>query len=193
MNILSQLGMKKNWIYEVVISSLLNGLPHAAPFGMKSSDLSTITLDMYKGSRTLDNILTQNEFVLNLMDDPIFFNQALFARDKIRFKRARRILVPVMADAPSHIEARVICTRQTKLRVVIDAQVVHVESSEGTKLINRAEALFLESMVLSTRASFVPQADFEKNMKENFRVIKKVAPGSRYETPMKILLKDFGI
>lgn len=190
---LAQLGMKKDWIYEVVISTVSNGLPHAAPFGMKSSDLSTISLDMYKGSKTLENILAQKQFVLNLLPDSIFFHQALFDQEKIRFKEAKTINAPVMADAPSHIEARVIATKQTKLRVLIDAKVVLVKPVQEIRLINRAKALFLESMVLSTRMDFIPGKKFQKAMKENFRVIQKVAPGSEYAIQMASLLKQYGI
>ena len=190
MDTLQQLGMKKNWLYEVVISSYNNNIPHAAPFGVKSSDFKCITMEIYKGSTTLKNILSNKEFVLNMLDDPVFFHQALFAREKINFNVAKMINAPVIAESPSTIEVRLLNALDKKQRVIIKAEVVHINVCNKSELINRAKSLVLESLILSTRLSYFPKLKLEKLIKENYRVIKKVAPGSRYENIMQELLDN---
>lgn len=192
MNSLQQLGMEKNWLYEVVISSYNNNIPHAAPFGVKSSDFKTVTMEMYKGSNTLRNVLTHKEFVLNLVDDPLFFYQALYALEKINFNSAKMINAPVIEDSPSTIEVRLINAVDKKQSFFIEAEVVHIHIRHTRELINRAKSLVLESLILSTRRSLFPKQKLIKLIKENYRVIKKVAPDSRYEIIMQKLMNDCG-
>ncbi len=188
METLQQLGMKKNWLYEVVISSYNNNIPHAAPFGVKSSDFKCVTIEMYKGSNTLRNVLANKEFALNPVDDPILFYQALYAREKINFSSAKMIKAPVMTDSPSTIEVRLINATNKKLSVIIEAEVVHIHIRNIRELTNRAKSLVLESLLLSTRLSIFPKLQLDKLIRENYRIIKKVAPGSKYETIMQELL-----
>lgn len=192
MNCLQQLGMKRNWIYEFVISSYNNNIPHAAPFGVKSSNFKCVTIEMYKGSNTLRNVLANKEFVLNSLDDPFFFYQALYARENINFNCAKMIKAPVIADSSSSIEVRLINAINKKQRFIIEAEVVHIHIRNISKLTNRAKSLVLESLILSTRLSLFPKLKLNKLIKENYRVIKKVAPGSRYETIMLELLNNCG-
>lgn len=192
MNKLQELGLKTGWLYEVVISTYKNNNPHAAPFGIKTSNFKCLALEMYKGSNTLENILATREFVINLVDDPLFFYQALYDREKINFASAKQVKAPVMLDSPSSIEARLITAVNKKQRVLIEAEVVHIHSRKKGELINRAKSLFLESLILSTRLIVFPKLNLDKLIRENYRVIKKVAPGSKYETMMQELLNDCG-
>ncbi|MDM8537363.1 DUF447 family protein [Desulfobacterales bacterium HSG17] len=192
MNTLQQIGMKRNWLYEVVISSYNNNIPHAAPFGIKSSDFKCISIEMFKGSNTLENILTNKEFVLNHIDDPIYFYHALYDREKINFNTAKMIKAPVMTDSPSSIEARLIKAINKKQSFTIEAEVVHIHIRNKSKLTNRAKSLVLESIILSTRVSLFPEKKLDKLIRENYRVIKKVAPKSKYETIMQELMANCG-
>ena len=60
---LSELGIKKNWTYETIITCFNGDMPHAAPFGFKSPDMKTVQLEMYKGSNTLAFIMYKREFI----------------------------------------------------------------------------------------------------------------------------------
>jgi len=192
MKSLQQLGMEKNWLYEVVISSYHDDIPHAAPFGVKSSDFKSVTIEMYKGSNTLRNVLTHKEFVLNPVDDPLVFYQALYAREKINFNPAKMIKAPVITDSPSAIEVRLINAVDRKLSFLIEAEVLYIHVQNIRPLTNRAKSLVLESLILSTRRSCFPEQKLDKLIRENYRVIKKVAPGSRYEIIMQELLNNCG-
>ncbi len=189
MSTLKQLGMKKNWIYEIVISSFDNNVPHAAPFGVKTTDFKLVSIEMYKGANTLRNVLKSKEFVINTVSDPTVFYQALYERGKINFGSAKMIKAPVLTDSPVSIEVRLTNALNSEQTFVIEAEVVDIHIRNRSELINRAKSLVLESLILATRIPHLPQRKPEELLRENYRVIKKVAPGSKYEHVMQELLK----
>ncbi len=189
MSALKQLGMKKNWLYEVVISSFDNHVPHAAPFGVKTADFKLVTIEMYKASATLRNVLAGKEFALNTVADSTVFYQALYEREKINFGSGKMIKAPVLIDSPASIEVRLTNAINGEQSLLIEAEVVYIHIRNRSELINRAEGLVLESLILATRIPHLPERKPEALLKENYRVIKKVAPGSRYEHVMQELLK----
>jgi hypothetical protein len=56
-------------------------------------------------------------------------------------------------------------------------------------LINRAEYLTLESLILFTRFFFTKSHTNKILLLENFRIVKKVAPNSKYESIMEKIIK----
>jgi hypothetical protein len=187
---LKTLGVKKHWLYETIISSSDASLFHAAPFGIKILDFQKIAINMFKGSKSLDNILKSGEFAINTMDDPRFFYDALWNKKSLKFARASKICAPVLVNAQASIEVRVIDTRDRGKSCLVTAGVVHVEVRTPGELINRAKSLVLESLIMATRLSLVTGTRLEKMIRENYRVVKKVAPGSVYEETMSRLIKD---
>jgi len=192
MSTLKQLGIKQNWLYEVVITSLDNNAPHAAPFGVKTTDFKIVFIEMYKGSNTLRNVLTNKEFVLNTVTDPTVFYDALYAREKIDFGFAKMIIAPVLTDSPASIEVRLKNAINKEQSYMIEAEVVYIHIRKRKELLNRAKSLVLESLILATRIPYLPERKPEELLRENYRVIKKVAPGSKYEHVMQELLKKCG-
>ena len=185
---LKQLGVEKNWIYEVLLSSYFNGVPHVAPFGVRTTDYTCVTLDMYEGSRSLRNILAVKEFALNTVQDTEIFYHALFAGGKIKYGPAEKIDAPVLMDSPASMEAKVVSVTPKAQRVVIEAEIVHIQNRRKCDLTNRAQSLLLESLIVATRIPHLPEGKPGKLLRENYRVIKKVAPGSKYEDTMRKLL-----
>ncbi|MBS3905624.1 MAG: DUF447 family protein [Syntrophaceae bacterium] len=192
MSTLKELGMKKDWLYEVVLSSFDKNTPHAAPFGVKTTDFNLVTIEMYKGSNTLKNILTYKEFVLNTIDDPVIFYQALYDREKINFGLAKMINAPVLTDSPASIEVRLVNSIDLGQCFMIDAAVVYVHIRHRSELINRAKGLVFESLIMATRMPHLAERKPEELLRENYRIIKKVAPGSKYEWVMQELLNKCG-
>ena len=190
MNTLKMLGLKDNWLYEVVVSSYKGQIPHAAPFGMKIRNFNKIIIEMYKGSSTLKNVLAEKEFALNAVDDPTIFYNTLYRKEKINFGIAELINAPVLLHSPLSIEARLETTTEKENSYLFEADIVHINTRRDSKFANRAKALVLESLILSTRTGLIPQKELEKALKENYRIIKKVAPGSEYEIVMHDLLTD---
>jgi len=189
MRALDQLGMEKNWIYEVIISSISDNVPHAAPFGIKTRDFTFVEIEMYKSSNTLRNILANGELAVNMVVDPVIFYHALFAKDKIKYSMAKKIDTPVLYGVPASIEALIVDTIKTKRKSMIKAKVVHIHFNRESEWINRAKNLLFESLIISTRIAHFPEGKAEKLLRENYRVVKKVAPSSRYELIMDELLK----
>lgn len=192
MSTLKQLGIKQNWLYEVVITSLDNNIPHAAPFGVKTTDFNNVLIEMYKGSNTLRNVLANKEFVLNTVTDPTVFYDALYAREKINFGIAKMIMAPVMTDSPASIEVRLKNAINKEQSYMIEAEVVYIHIRNRKELINRAKSLVLESLILATRIPHLPERKPVELLRENCRVVKKVAPGSKYGYVMQELMKKFG-
>lgn len=189
MKTLDQLGMRKDWIYEVIISSLNDNVPHAAPFGVQTRDFKLVKIEMYKGSNTLRNILANKEFAINMVVDPIIFYNALYAKEKIKYSLAKRINTPVIYGSPASIEAGIIDTVDTKQKILITATVVHIHLHNKSEWTNRAKNLLFESLILSTRIPHLPKGKAEVLLKENYRIVKKVAPRSEYELIMKSLVE----
>lgn len=190
MRALEQLGMKKNWVYETIISSIGNNTPHAAPFGVKTKDYEFVEVEMYKGSNSLKNILANSEFAVNMVGDPIIFYNALFEKEKLQYSLPKRIDTPVLCGSPASIEASVIDTINTKQKVMIKARVVYIHLHNKIEWVNRAKNLLFESLIISTRIPLYPEGTAEDLLRENYRVVHKVAPHSEYEFIMQALLKQ---
>lgn len=186
---LSELGFQRDWTYEAIISCFNGGIPHAAPFGIKSSDMKSLQVEMYNSSNTLGYIIDKGCFVINLMPDPLYFFDSLYARDQIRFKATRMIDAPALADAHTFIEVKVTGCIEKPQSHLINAEIINIEAAIIPELYNRAKGLVMESLIISTRIKHLPEGKAEEILKENYRVIKKVAPESPYVETMQKLLK----
>jgi hypothetical protein len=185
---LQTFGMKKQWLYEIVVSSYSKETPNSAPFGVRTTDYKTITIEMYKGSATLKSILKTGEFAVNVVEDPVVFYNALYCKEKIHFSRAKMITAPVIVDSPASIEVKLTESQEKEKSYIIEAEVIHIDYREKCLLTNRAKSLALESLILSTRKNLFPQEEMERMLRENYRVVKKVAPESKYEKMVHTLL-----
>lgn len=192
MDQLRRLGMQDLWIYEVLISTFRDGTPHAAPIGVWTSGADKLSMDVYDGSRTLANILDSGNFAANFPADAGMLYTALRAPARLRFAKAHSVPAPVVAGCTVNVE--LVLSNATpsgdRVRLVGDVKRVH---SEGTpRLINRAEGLLLESLVLATRLERRGADAVLTTLTENYRVVRKVAPGSAYERALAALLQDLG-
>ena len=78
MSSLADLGIKKNWTYEAVITCFDGIVPHASPFGIRCPDNKIIQLEIYKGSNTLEYIMEKKDFVVNFVHNyEYFFNSGV--------------------------------------------------------------------------------------------------------------------
>ena len=190
---LSDLGIRKDWTYETIITCYNDDLPHAAPFGIKSPDMKIIQIEMYKGSITLASILDKNEFVVNFVSDPVYFYHSLYNRDQLGFTEAKNVKAPIIGDCPAFMEAKIINSVEKAQSFLFDAEIVHIEIVNTPRLINRAESLVIESLIIATRVDHMPEGRAAELLKENHRIIKKVAPGSRHVDIMENLLNKCSI
>ena len=189
---LAEIGMMKNWIYEVIISTFHARVPHAAPMGIWSEDYDTLNMTIYKDAKTLENIIKTKEFTVNFVEDIKFFYESLFDKGSIPYKQSKHINAPIIKDSSAVVECKLKHIAKKKNRYNIRAEVVGIRIWNEIKLINRAEGLVLESLILATRLPHFPDCGIKETLKENYRVISKVSPDSTYEHIMEnvmVLLK----
>lgn len=73
--------MRRGEIYEIILSTYnKDKRPNAAPMGIKFAGKKTISIQFYKGSQTLNNVLTRRCAVANLTHDPLQFYMMAFKR-----------------------------------------------------------------------------------------------------------------
>ncbi len=161
---LKDLGMRTNWIYEVLMET---GGIHRAPMGVWTEDFETLVVDIYRDSSTYTNLKNDPDGVIYLIDDPRYLVESkhvdYFA--KLNFRA-----VEAVPGNPT----RFVCTiGEIKRR------------REGSPL-NRAFGLFLEYLVDESRKK-IDQSAAER-VEYYKKTIRKVAPGSIYET----LIDRFG-
>ncbi len=192
MDRLRRLGMQERWIYEVLISTFRDSTPHATPIGVWTSGADELCLDAYNGSQTLANILDGGDFVANFPMDAGMLYVALRAPEQLRFTGAQSVHAPVVAGCTASVELVLIdaTPADDRVRLVGDVRSVHLDGTP--RLINRAEGLLLESLVLATRLERHGADAVLTTLTENHRIVGKVAPGSAYERALAALLQDLG-
>lgn len=193
MDQLSRLGLQDRWIYEVLISTFRDDTPHAAPVGVWTNGTDELLMDVYDGSQTLANILEGGHFVANFPVDAGTLYTALRAPEQLAFAEARLVHAPIVAGCTATVELALSCATSGDGRVRIVGDVKRVHHAGAPRLINRAEGLLLESLVLATRLKRREAAAALTTLTENYRVVGKVAPGSAYERALAALLRDLGL
>lgn len=192
MNQLQRLGLRDLWIYEALVSTFHDGAPHVAPIGVWTDGAGELLLDAYKGSRTLANLLETGDFTANFPVDADALYIALRAPEQLAFTAARSVQAPIVARCAATLEVRVNRTIDAGDTVRVMGAVEHVHHSGLPRLINRAEGLLLESLVLVTRLERAAPADVLATLTENLRVVSKVAPGSSYQHALDALVREVG-
>lgn len=199
MDIPETLGMRPGWIYEVVASTTGEHGPHAAPIGIAADGAHTFSMDLYKGSTTLGNILRAPILGINLFPDVVMLHKALYRRQELRFA-AHAPTPGQTGQAPPFLEgAQAWLTlapeveRETGPLVRVTARLARCDILGSVALINRAAGLTVESLVLSTRRHILPPDAVRARIAENARVVSKVAPGSSYESCLRELLALAGL
>ena len=193
MDQLRRLGLQDRWIYEVLISTFRDDTPHAAPIGVWINGADELLMDVYDGSQTLANILEGGHFVANFPVDAGMLYTALRDPQQLAFAEARLVHAPIVAGCTATVELALSRATPGGDRVRIAGDVKRVHHAGAPRLINRAEGLLLESLVLATRLERREAAAALTTLTENLRVVGKVAPGSAYESALAALLRDLGL
>ena len=187
---LHHFGLRDRWIYEVLVSTFRDGAPHAAPIGLWCEGADELFMDLYDGSQTLTNILESGALVANFPADVALLFAALRAPDQLAFTAARRVCAPLVVGCPAAVELTVssVCPNGDKVRIATTVECLHADAA--AHLINRAEGLLLESLILATRLEHMETSVVVAAIKENHRVVGRVAPGSDHERMLAALLGD---
>lgn len=181
---LSKIGMEKGRQYETIITTEdSEGNLNAAPIGVLCRGPKSIMCRIFKGSTTLDNIISQKEFVVNITEDSELFTWSLLDNlQKDDFNEDKSI-----KDIDCYFKCQVTDLKEAVKQsdpikskgeaIVIKADVTELVINNPVKAYNRAFNYVLESLVNFSRLDIVDDAQREyylKSFSEAYRVIKKV-------------------
>ncbi len=192
MEILRELGLRKNWVYETIITTSRDGRVNAAPMGIWTDDFEIISLDVYKTTVTCGNILQKGEFVINFLTDIEMFYKSIFNKSKLEFEKAGNVDSFYLKSADAFLEMRVVGIKDLGDRTRITSKIINSEIRKKPRLVNRAEYLALESLIAYSKLLSVSKRDgefLEEKIKENYRVICKSAPESEFQKLVRKLLE----
>jgi hypothetical protein len=195
MTLLESFGMQKHWIYETIISTTGpdGRTPHCAPMGVRSRDLKHLQLEIFKESETLSNIIRDERFAVNFTHDRLLFYDVLFDKRNLTFDCPSKFSVPVLKQADASLELFLASKHRQGNKFYLETQIVSTVQNEPVTLVNRAENLFLDSLVWITRFDHLPKVQVRAALRENMRIIRRVAPRSQYEIRLSRLLNQFSI
>ena len=181
---LNLIGMDKGKQYETIITTVnCENVQNAAPIGVLCSGKDTILCRIFKGGKTLNNIISQREFTVNITHDPELFtlstignlSQEYFSNDNslrgvdayfkcevIDIKEAVKQSDPIRKNG----EANVIKSKVTDM--VINKEV---------QAFNRAFSCLIETLANFTRFDLVDEEKkqyYLTRFRECSRVVNKV-------------------
>lgn len=181
---LTLIGMEKGKQYETIISTVSSdNVKNAAPIGVICSGNNKILCRIFKGGKTLENILSQKEFIVNITHNPKLFQLATVGNLTDEYFNADYSIKNVDAYA----KCKVISFKQAIKQsdpikkkgeaVVIKSEVVSLIINKNTKAFNRGIGYVIESLANLTRFDLVSDSEKEyyvKRFREAQRVVNKI-------------------
>ena len=181
---LTKIGMFKGKQYETIVSSEnSDNTMNAAPIGILCAGENTVICRIFKGSTTLENIIRQKKFTVNITHDPLLFKSstlgnlpqdyfssdnsiknadAFFKCEVINFKDAVKQSDPI---------------RKKGKAIVIKSKVVELTINNNVKAFNRGFGYVIESLSNLTRFDLVDEnqkEDYLNKFREAKRVVNKI-------------------
>ena len=196
---LTNIGMFKGQQYETIISTAnSDGSLNAAPIGILCRGKDKVMCRIFKGSHTLENIISQKEFIVNITQNPELFTWSLLDNLEMNdFNEDKSI-----KNADCYFKCEVTSIKEAVKQSdpikskgeanVIKADVVELVINNPTKAYNRAFSYVIECLANFSRIDIV---DDEKrkyyldSFKEAYRVVKKVGSKKDKEAMDKIKSK----
>lgn len=181
---LSLIGMEKGRQYETIITTKnTDNTFNAAPIGVICSGPDVIVIRIFKGSHTLDNIIENREFIVNITYDPeLFAVSTLQNLPQDSFDEDM-----TLKDADAYFKCEVISLieavkqsdpiKKKDEAIVIKSKVTELVINKNTKAFNRGFSYVIESLTNFSRFDNVSDAqkeDYLNKFREAYRVVKKV-------------------
>ena len=181
---LSLIGMEKGRQYETVITTEnCEKIKNAAPIGVLCSGPDMILNRIFKGSNTLENIISQRKFIVNITHDPeIFMLSTIGNLSEDYFNEDNSLKC-----AEAYFKCEVISLseavkqsdpiRKKEEAIVIKSKVTDLTINQPTRAMNRGFSYVIESLSNFTRFDMVGEEQKEEYLnrfREAFRVVKKV-------------------
>ena len=190
---LALIGMEKGRQYETVITTKNDeNLKNAAPIGVICSGPDTILNRIFKGSHTLENIISQREFIVNITYDPEIFAASTlgnlpqdYFNEDLSLKCAEAYF---KCEVLSLIEAvkQSDPIKKKDEAIVIKSKVTDLVINKNTKAVNRGFAYVIESLSNYSKFDLVGEEkkqEYLERFREANRVVRKVG----YKEDMKAM------
>ena len=186
--VLSELGIYDG-ISEVIVTTERNGIPNAAPIGIIKRGES-ISVRLFRGSHTYENVIATHQLVANVTHDPwIFVEAALTELPELCFQRREGLAVLKGAEAWAHFSCALAGD---------DPLVVHLKLVSGevmrreVRAFNRGTNAILEAAVHATRYLALKDGDHLADVKRLMQIVKRCGGPGDLEA-MRRLEKHLGI
>ena len=190
---LSLIGMERGKQYETIITTTdSHNVQNAAPIGVICSGNDKILNRIFKGSHTLENIISQREFVVNITHDPKIFTQSTLGNlPKDHFNDDNSLKC-----AEAYFKCEVISLKEAVKQsdpikkkgeaIVIKSKVTEFVIKKPTRAFNRSFGCVIETLTNYSRFDLVNEPKKEyylSRFRECNRIVKKVG----YESDRKAM------
>ena len=181
---LSLIGMEKGRQYETIITTRNDdGSKNAAPIGVICAGNDKIINRIFKGSRTLENIMREREFTVNITHDPELFPTPIIGKLPQDSFNEDYSLKSIEAYFKCEVISLTEAIKQSDPikkkdeAIVIKSMVSELTINKKTKALNRGFGYVVESLDNLTRfdkADSDKKEEYLKQFKEARRVVLKV-------------------
>lgn len=190
---LTLIGMEKGKQYETIITTNdAENIQNAAPIGVLCSGNDKILNRIFKGSHTLENIISQREFVVNITHDPEIFTLSTLGNLPESYFNEDNSL----KCAEAYFKCEVISLKEAVKQsdpikkkgeaIVIKSEVTELVIKKPTKAFNRSLGCVIETLSNYSRFDLVDENQKEyylNRFRECNRIVKKVG----YEADKKAM------
>lgn len=181
---LTLIGMEKGRQYETIITTKNDeGVKNAAPIGVLCSGPDMILNRIFKGSHTLENIISQREFVVNITHSPELFTSSLLENlddaqynDDLSLKAVDayfRCEVISLTEAIKRSDP----IKSSGEAIIIKSKVVELVINKETAAFNRGFSYVIESLTNFLRFDLIEgelKEFYMNRFREAYRIVNKV-------------------
>lgn len=193
---LSSIGMEKGRQYETIITTKnIDGTYNAAPFGVICSGSDKIVNRIFKGSHSLENILKNRKYFVNITQNPeIFMLSTLGNLPQDYFAEEG-----YLKCCDSYFECEVMSLTEAVKQsdpikkkgeaIVIKSKVVQICSNNDNKAFNRGFGYVIESLSNYSRFELVDtdkKKEYLRDFREAYRIVRKVGTKNDIDSMKKI-------
>ena len=181
---LNLIGMEKGRQYETIITTKNSkNIKNAAPIGVICAGENKILNRIFKGSHTLENIISQKEFIVNITHDPNLFTISLLGNLPEEYFNEDNSLKCADAYFKCNVISLTEAVKQSDPikkngeAIVIKSKVTELVINRPTHAMNRGFAYVIESLANLTRFDMVnddKKEEYIKRFREANRVVVKV-------------------
>lgn len=181
---LTLIGMEKGSQYETIITTInLQNKPNAAPMGTLCANKDIILNRIFKGSHTLENIIEQKEFIVNITHNPEIFRlstlgnlpESYFDEDNSLKCAEAYFKCEVMSLKEAVKQSDPI--KKKGEAIVIKSKVTELVINKDTKAFNRGFSYVIESLSNFSRFDLVDESKkqvYLRDFREAHRVVTKI-------------------